>query len=470
MPFRQLKNKVPVWEDPAPARVKEFNTSLTRVKEEVEIPASLHSQLQSFMNLTIQGSKRLVESNKNRAHSLSTVIKRGIHPVDIILPVYGNLQVVEPCIRSLFDRTVWPFHLTIVDDRSPDEKTKYFIREVAEAHKNVTVLSNLRNKGFSTTVNRGINNSKNPYICVLNSDVLVTPNWLTKMVLALEANPKNKIVNPVTNNTALINVPMKAGLSYLDMNQGLEAISSHKYPEVMPTGFCFMFYRSLIEDIGLFDEGFESYGEESDFWMRVISTVRNGEFHQWRAVLADDTYLFHERGTSFSTLGNEKHMSKRQAGSSRFHSIWPQYKSWSKSFDLKKTMEPLRGELPIELTQVEHALYNIAFVVHSASFCGGMKFISDIVNEYIEKGVNVKVALIKRKNDNKLEPSVLEDLHTAPIMFDSMEEFEKDFTTRVFRKGIVVASTCELVDPVVAVCRQPKTHLRSILFAQSDDP
>ncbi|KKL70806.1 hypothetical protein LCGC14_2101200, partial [marine sediment metagenome] len=78
-----------------------------------------------------------------------------------------------------------------------------------------TLLSwNKKNRGLAATVNRGIEHGENHYICVLNSDVIVTKGWLKKMVLAIEADERNKIVNPCSNNTALINIPLQQGYDY----------------------------------------------------------------------------------------------------------------------------------------------------------------------------------------------------------------------------------------------------------------
>lgn len=184
--------------------------------------------------------------------------------VDIIIPVYGGLHVLKPCVKSIIDRTHWRYNLIFIDDASPDPAVKTYLSGLAWGEASPTkVLYNKKNRGFAATVNRGIAQGTAPYVCVLNSDVLVTEGWLTKMLVALESNPKNCIVNPATNNTAMINVNMYPGRSYTDMHSALTRQNRVKYPEIMPTGFCFIFRRSLIEEIGPFDEAFGSYGEEA---------------------------------------------------------------------------------------------------------------------------------------------------------------------------------------------------------------
>jgi len=471
MPFRKNEQGT-FWVDPTPEDVLKFTENLVNpdvVKED------LTARLNSFVAETLNGAKRLADSNIATLSALKSISTRGgMGLVDIVMPVYGGYYIVKESIKALQERTFWPYRITVVDDASPDNKTKNYLKELQASWADLAppfnhqVIFQKKNKGFSATVNAGIRATNGRYICVFNSDVLVTDNWLTKLVLALESDPRNKIVNPCTNNTALIDVPMQPGISYINMNRALERCSSHRYPEIMPTGFCFMFHRSLTNLVGLLDEGFENYGEETDYWMRVISHVHEGEYPRWRAVLADDTYVFHERGSSFSSLGSNAHMNKRTEGSQRFHARWPSYKNWAKSFDVKRTMAPIRTTLPIAAASNPKWKYNIAFVTFSTAYCGGMKYISDIVNYLIENNVNAKVVQIKR-SPKHTELGTLGELRTAPVVFESPEDIIKNFRTRVFDKGVVVAATNEVATVVKHICRND-SKLPSVLFAQSHDP
>jgi GT2 family glycosyltransferase len=361
-----------------------------------EIPQELQEQFNALGMQVLEGNSALVKSNKNTKASFLNLLAKGVKPADIIIPVYGGLHVLIDCLNSIQARTLWPHKIILVDDCSPDEDTKNFLTTWAEANPEHTVLFNKKNRGFAATVNRGIEHGDGAYLCILNSDVVVTPGWLYKQIMALEASPLNKIVNPCTNNTAEIAIPMQEGYDYNDMNRAFERLSSHAYPEIMPTGFCFTMERSLINEIGSFDEGYGSYGEETDLWMRCVSRISNGQVSNWRAVLADDTYIFHERGTSFGVLGTEEHMAFRKAGSARFHSIWPGFKALFRTYNFKKSLAALRSPIGTELIKKQKPRYKICFVVFSTENCGGMKVIADTVNCLNEIGVEAKVAHIKR--------------------------------------------------------------------------
>jgi GT2 family glycosyltransferase/glycosyltransferase involved in cell wall biosynthesis len=455
-----------VW---VPKTQEEVDRFVANIEEATAAEASPQAQayIDALAARILETSRATVKGNKNFACSVSNLLETGVTPVDIVIPVYGGLHVLNECVASVQQRTAWPHRIILVDDCSPDERTKAWLGMWQEENPQHTVLFNQKNRGFAATVNRGIEEGENPYICVLNSDTVVTPGWLVKMVLALKADERNKIVNPCTNNTAVINVPLQEGYDFNDMNRAIEKMSPHLYPEIMPTGFCFMFERSITAEIGLFDEGYVSYGEETDYWMRCITRIVNGQVSNWRAVLADDTYIWHERGTSFSVLGDEEHMGYRKSGAARFHAAWPAFKEWQRNFDTEKTLRTLRAPIAETIISKETPRYKVAFIVYSTENCGGMKVIADIVNLLNETNVEAKVVRIKRTTDS--EDPLLPSLRSAPVVFtEGVQDFLSNFGDRVFKDGIVVAGTGELM-PAVAELTRKNDNLTSVHFSQSDD-
>jgi GT2 family glycosyltransferase len=431
------------------------------------IPPEVQWRLNALGAKVIEDGKAVVQLNKNVSTAVTSLLETGVEPVDIVIPVYGGLHVLTECLASIQQRTTWPYRIILVDDCSPDELTKVWLGKWLENNPQHKVLYNKKNRGFAATVNRGVEAGTAPYVCVLNSDTLVTPGWLFKMVLALKADERNKIVNPCTNNTALIGIPLQEGHDFNDMNRALELSSTHQYPEVMPTGFCFMFERAIIDEIGLFDEGYVSYGEESDYWMRCITRIVEGKVARWRAVLADDTYIWHERGTSFSVMGDEEHMGFRRSGSARFKTTWPSFKECFKAYDHDNALKTLRSPIAEHLIAKEAPRYKIAFVVYSTENCGGMAVISDLVNFLNEINVEAKVVRIKR--DPKQGDPLLPSLRSAPVVFkEGVPGFLAGFEERVFKEGFVVAGTGELMPHVVDLTRN-KPNLTAVHFSQSDD-
>lgn len=394
--------------------------------------------------------------------------------VNIVIPVYNSVHLAAECIRSVLRNTFWPYIITVVDDAS-DQFTYETLEVLAKENpKQIRLLRNKKNRGFAATVNRGIKEFEldTKYTVLLNSDVLVTPYWLTKMVTALNSNPRNKIVNPVTNNTAVINVGMSPGFSYITMNAHLERTAARAYPEIMPTGFCFLVPNSLFQTIGYMDESYQNFGEETDFWMRTITYSDQKTYERWRAILADDTYVFHQRGASYESLGEEQHSNLRRLASGRFRQQWPSWQLWNKSFNVTKSIGPLRKnrsakQLNEVLKATGHRGFSVCFLTHSVESCGGMHFIADIVNHINATGGDARVAVVCRDNKKPAEP--VAELRSAPIIFQSAEDAIESFGDKVFKKGIIIAATAEL-SPLTAKIAEANTNLTPVLLAQSYEP
>ena len=245
------------WTEPDSKTEAEFVKQITDTEsqQEIKLPKEIQAQLEQAILSKVDNNKNIGHLNRISYSTLTNVINNPGH-VSVVMPIYGALNLVKKSIESVFKHTYWPFEFILVDDCSPDPAVLEYLKTLEgkqnESNKciGLKVIANKKNKGFAATCNVGMRASTGKYICVLNSDVLVTPYWLTKMVTAIEVNKSHIIVNPVTNNTALINVPMEPGRSYLDMNRALERKSPKNYPEIMPTGFCLFFQRTLFERIG----------------------------------------------------------------------------------------------------------------------------------------------------------------------------------------------------------------------------
>ena len=472
MPFEKKADGTTAWREPSNEEIVKNRREIVEAEASgvhPELTQDLRDKLDEAVNELVPGHGWgvIASSNTNLYKTIKSLTSTAQGLVDIIIPVFNSIHIVESCIETALKRTHWPFHITIVDDSS-DSFTHKKLEKLAK-HPKISLITNANNRGFAASVNRGMKATNGEYICFLNSDVLVTPLWLTKMLMALKADPRNQIVCPSTNNTAVVNIPMSDGASYLTMNKIFEGFAIRKYPEIMPTGFCFLFQRSLIDKIGYLDEAFENFGEESDYWMKAVAYVEGDDFPRYRAVMADDTYVFHERGASFASLGEEAHMQLRKMASGRFHQLWPHYAHWKKSYNEDRVLGHLREKIPAAFLNTYHdAPYRICWVVHSVNMCGAMRYIADIVNEINERGGDARVVVVRRESDQgAINP--LGELRAAPVVFNNHEEFLANFEHHVFHDGIVVASTSELASVVMDLCSR-NTKLSPLLHVQSYEP
>ena len=125
--------------------------------------------------------------------------------VDIIIPIYNAYEELQLCVESIKKYTnLEKNRLILIDDKSPDERIKEYLEKVKE--QNICVLHNEENLGFSGTINRGIQVSKND-VLLLNSDTVVTKRWIEKIVNCAYSDASIATVTPLSNNATLCSVP-----------------------------------------------------------------------------------------------------------------------------------------------------------------------------------------------------------------------------------------------------------------------
>lgn len=228
--------------------------------------------------------------------------------VDIIVCIHNALEDVKRCLTSVLRSTVPPYRLILVDDGSADETREYLERFAVGQP--CVLLRHETALGYTRAANAGLQTSSAPYVLLLNSDTIVVPRWLDRLVSCAESAPRIGMVGPLSNTASWQSVPAvfdPAGdwaenplPQGWDLNSYADEVareSAKIYPFVgFLNGFCLLIKRELIQEIGLFDaETFgRGYGEENDYCLRATQA-------QWKLALADDCYVFHAQSKSYSS-------------------------------------------------------------------------------------------------------------------------------------------------------------------------
>jgi glycosyltransferase involved in cell wall biosynthesis/GT2 family glycosyltransferase len=218
--------------------------------------------------------------------------------IDIIIPVYGAADALRKCLASVWEHTDLDRHRLLIVLDGPQSKAVE--RLVAPWFH---VLRNPLRKGFVGAVNRGMKAS-NRDVILLNSDTIVTPRWVEKLMAAAYSSGDIGTVTPLSNHATLCSVPrafeenlIPTGMDAAAFAAHVESVSERSYPR-LPTGVgvCLYIRRALLDDIGLFDAHHFGlgYGEENDFCMRAIA-------RGWVHVADDATFIEHAGHRSFGS-------------------------------------------------------------------------------------------------------------------------------------------------------------------------
>jgi GT2 family glycosyltransferase len=190
--------------------------------------------------------------------------------VDVIVTCKNNEAIISECIDSILSQSFKDIKLYICDDGSTD-KTLDIIKE---KYPKATVLK--LSFGPARNRNEALNVSSSPYIVTMDSDAILTPNWIEEMVKIMESDPKIGSAGgmmlqdekTVFSKGGLIS---KRGfardLGYKNMFIESEC-SSIVYPAYVCSASMIM-RRKLVEDIGGFEPSFCYSYEDVDFGLRA---------------------------------------------------------------------------------------------------------------------------------------------------------------------------------------------------------
>ena len=317
---------------------------------------------------------------------------------DIVIPVYNGYEFVRECLGSLFKNTNYPnFRVIIIDDAGKCKQTRKYLEKIS-CNEKVLLLENEENLGFVKTVNRGMKESPND-IVLLNSDTVLTKNWLLKMHKARIINPLAGSVTPLTNNGTICSVPnwlndnsLPKGLSLDEYATLIEKISLKKYP-VLPTavGFCMLITKDALDVVGLFDE--ESfgmgYGEENDWCMRAIKAG-------FTNILDDATFVQHKGSMTFGESSAKQ--KKLEANLKTLNKKHPEYSSSVTSFIQQNPMLDIIQNIQLNL-EFNNGKKNVLYVLHNdiSNAIGGTELHVSDLTERFKKEYNIFILFPKEK-------------------------------------------------------------------------
>ncbi|MBE6102684.1 MAG: glycosyltransferase family 2 protein [Selenomonas ruminantium] len=196
----------------------------------------------------------------------------------IIILSFNTLNLTRMCLESIRAHTPEEYELILVDNASTDGSPEY-LRGQAD----IRLIENKENMGFPKGCNQGLEIARGDSLLLLNSDTVVTENWLANLKRGLYSNGKVGAVSCLSNNVSngqQIHVPYGGDMEAM---QAFAAGFNHSNPakwEERPhlVGFCYLFKREVYEAVGGLDERFTPGNfEDNDYSLRIIEKGYNSE-------------------------------------------------------------------------------------------------------------------------------------------------------------------------------------------------
>lgn len=219
----------------------------------------------------------------------------------IVIPNWNGKHLIPACLDSIKQQSV-PVSTVVVDNGSADGSVPFIRKKYPWVH----IIQNAKNEGFTGGVNPGISYALEQgaaYIALLNDDAVLHKDWLKHLQARLE---KNADLGAVT--CKLLSADKKridsTGDYYTSWGLSVARQRDHKASEAIDRfeyvfGACAgasLYRAEMFRAVGLFDQKFFAYYEDTDFNYRMQSAG-------WKAGYEPKAEAYHATG---STSGGMK--------------------------------------------------------------------------------------------------------------------------------------------------------------------
>jgi len=239
--------------------------------------------------------------------------------VSIILVNYNGAAIIKDCLHSLrlFNQTI-PSEIIVVDNNSRDGSPAM----IAESFPEVKLIRETTNHGFGKGNNIGAKLAQGKFILFLNTDTILTCDFLPSLLAVMEQDPQVGIIAPkLVNRDGSLQLSTSPAISikgeYLaqrrshqyHQGENLAKITqefAHQQEVDIVVGASLLIRRKLFEQLRGFDETFFMYFEESDLCQR-------SQYLGWKIIYYPGVSLIHLHGGSTSKTSDRMILEYRRS-------------------------------------------------------------------------------------------------------------------------------------------------------------
>jgi len=322
------------------------------------------------------------------------VMKMDKPRVSVIVLNWNGKHFLEKCLDSLLNQDYPNFEVLLVDNGSTDNSLE-FVRSKFGKNGKLRVVALRKNHGFSKGNNIGIKYARGDYIIVLNNDTEVKKNLITKLVETAERSERIGSVG-----CKIVTDKGKTWFSQKFTNGGfivpfflqtlakerIEAVSNDFYTNLANSGCAVLYRRSVLNEVGLFDEDFGSNSEDWDLGYRI-------NMARFKSVYIPAPLVFHVGA------GSEGYTPERKVKMYR-NTLFTYFKNYERKNLLTRFPVLMFVLLPMwHLAWLCHRL-----ALHLPDFNGreGIDYFLSIMKAYVQFLLKLKTFVVKRHKVQRL--------------------------------------------------------------------
>lgn len=224
--------------------------------------------------------------------------------VTAIVLNYNGRGFVHESVKSLLDQEFDDLEVVVVDNASTDGSAEEI---EASFGGRVRLVRAPRNVGFGAGNNLGIRGARGRHVVLLNNDAVAAPAFVGELVAAAEADLTIGMVaakvlqysqRDVIDTTGHLLYPdgLNRGRGRLERDEGQYDRCA---TALFPSGAAALYTRRMLDDIGLFEESFFLYGDDTELGLR-------GRAAGWGCAFAPRAVAYHHYSRSAGAYSSQK--------------------------------------------------------------------------------------------------------------------------------------------------------------------
>ncbi len=202
--------------------------------------------------------------------------------ISIIIPTKDYSNILDKCLKSLYEKTTYKnFEVIVVNNNSVEKKTFQLFESYQQKYDNFRVVDANMEFNYSKINNLAVNQAKGEYIVLLNNDTeIITPNWLEIMV-GYASLPHIGAVgvkllypdNTVQHGGVILGLGGVASHAYIGVNR--KYVGSYgrlrvPYNYSAVTAACLMIKKTKFDEVKGLDETLKVAYNDIDFNLKLI--------------------------------------------------------------------------------------------------------------------------------------------------------------------------------------------------------
>ena len=258
-------------------------------------------------------------NEKNPVQYHITAIKPTVEHKDplatILILTFNAWKYTAQCIGSIKAHTEIPYKILVIDNGSTDETVERLREDDSIYH-----IENTCNLGFARGYNIGLECVDTPYFVISNSDVVVTRNWLKRMLEHLRDDDSLVGIGPRSNYASgpqlVKDVKYNTESELADFADRFSRSGQDPVTYFHRLVFFFVLFKSgILGEVGLLDERYEGGNfEDDDFCLRVLTAKHK--------LAIDNTVFIHHYGSQTFKENKIDYAKAMEENKKRFMEKW----------------------------------------------------------------------------------------------------------------------------------------------------